>query len=71
MSRQRSEATGLPADWLFATVPEAVPLLRMDERTIRAACARGEIPAVRIGLQWRIPMSWMRRAAGLGGDDAA
>jgi excisionase family DNA binding protein len=68
MSRtRRAEATDLPADRLFATAPETAQVFRSDERTIRAACERGEIPAVRIGQQWRIPMSWLKQAAGMDG----
>jgi excisionase family DNA binding protein len=70
MSRHRSQADGLLPGRLFAKVPEAAPLLRMDERTVRRACERGEIPGFKVGEQWRIPMSWLRQAAGLGGDGA-
>jgi excisionase family DNA binding protein len=50
---------------LFFDVPEVARLLRRDPRTVRAACARGEIPATRAGQRWRIPASWLRQAAGL------
>ncbi|MFI9552361.1 helix-turn-helix domain-containing protein [Nonomuraea endophytica] len=45
---------------LFATVPEVGRLLRADERTIRRAIADGQIPAVRLGATWRIPVAWLR-----------
>lgn len=50
---------------LFAEVPEVAQLMRSDARTIRRAIERGEIPAVRTGQRWRVPMSWLRKAAGL------
>lgn len=50
---------------LFADVPEVAQLLRNDERTIRRAIERGEIPAIRTGKRWRVPTAWLRRVAGL------
>lgn len=42
-----------PRPWL--TVPEFAAELQMAERTVRALCARGEIPgARRFGRAWRI-----------------
>jgi excisionase family DNA binding protein len=55
---------------LFADVPETAQILRYDPRTIRRAIESGEIPAVRAGGRWRIPTSWLRAQAHVGGDDA-
>lgn len=54
----------------FATVPEVASVLGCDERTVRAALGREEIPGTRIGATWRIPVAWLRSAAG-GGHPAA
>jgi excisionase family DNA binding protein len=50
---------------LFADVPEVAELLRSDQRTIRRSIAAGNIPAIRTGQRWRVPVSWLRQAAGL------
>jgi excisionase family DNA binding protein len=55
---------------LFATTTEAGAVLRYDHRTIRKGIEAGEIPAVRMGTTWRIPVEWIRRQAGLGGESA-
>lgn len=44
---------------LFATVSEVVAILRHDPRTIRRAIADGQIPAVKAGATWRIPVAWL------------
>lgn len=54
---------------LFASVTEASAVLGCDlqGRTVRRGIAAGEIPAVKAGsTQWRIPVAWLRKAAGLG-----
>jgi excisionase family DNA binding protein len=51
---------------LFATVPETSVVFRSDERAIRRAIEAGEIPATRTGRVWRVPVKWIREAAGLG-----
>ncbi len=43
------------------SVPQAAPLLNCDERTIRAACAAGDIPATRVGAKWLIPTWWLKK----------
>jgi excisionase family DNA binding protein len=70
MSRRRSESDGLPPGRLFATAPETAQLFRSDERTIRRALERGEIPGFRVGQHWRVPVAWLRQQAGLDGDGA-
>jgi excisionase family DNA binding protein len=57
-------------DGLFADVPETAAVLRYDARTVRRAIEAGEIPAVRAGERWRVPTSWLREQARLGGGDA-
>lgn len=53
---------------LFATVTEASAILGYDKqgRTVRAAIAAGEIPGVRAGATWRIPVAWLRAQASAG-----
>jgi excisionase family DNA binding protein len=81
MSRHRSDdaerslhvrwADGvLPPGRLFATAPEAAEILRADPRTVRRALEAGEIPGLRVGGRWRIPVAWLRQQAGQGGDSA-
>ncbi len=50
---------------LFATVPETAVVLRSDVRSVRRAIAAGEIPAQPVGPRKLVPVSWLRRAAGL------
>jgi excisionase family DNA binding protein len=38
----------------FLNVREAAELLRMHVQSVRAAIGRGEIPAIRIGRQYRL-----------------
>jgi excisionase family DNA binding protein len=38
----------------YMTVGELAEVLRISTRTAYYLCARGEVPAVRIGGQWRI-----------------
>ncbi len=47
----------------FATVPETAAILRYDTRTVRRAIEAGDIPAVRAGATYRIPVAWLRSAA--------
>jgi excisionase family DNA binding protein len=68
----------IPPGRLFVSVPEASAILGLDRegRTVRKAIEAGEIPAVRVGPQWRIPVAWIREqarlsAAAAGGPAAA
>lgn len=54
---------------LFLTVREVADLLRLDERSVRRAVERDEIPAVRIGNSIRIPTAAFRDMAGLPSED--
>lgn len=36
------------------SVSEAAAFLRVDARTVRRMCERGELPAFHVGRQWRI-----------------
>jgi excisionase family DNA binding protein len=47
----------------FATAPETADILGYDVRTVRRAIEAGDIPAVRAGSTYRIPVSWLRSAA--------
>jgi excisionase family DNA binding protein len=51
----------------FATVTEAAEILHVDRRTVYRAIDLGEIPAVRVGQQLRVPVAWLRERAMLDG----
>jgi hypothetical protein len=50
---------------LFATVPEAAVVLRSDPRSVRRSIVAGDIPAQCVGPRKLVPVTWLRRAAGL------
>jgi hypothetical protein len=50
---------------LFASVPETAVVLRSDERAVRRMLVAGEIPGTQVGRVWRVPVRWIRAAAGL------
>lgn len=56
---------------LFATTTEAALIIRCDARTLRKAILRGEVPAVRAGNTFRIPVAWLQKQVRLGGGEAA
>lgn len=41
-------------------------MLRYDHRTVRKAIEAGQIPAIKYGSTWRIPVAWIREQAALG-----
>lgn len=43
------------------TVPEAAKLLRVNHKTVRAACAKGTLPHVRIGKLIRLSRTALLR----------
>jgi excisionase family DNA binding protein len=43
------------------TIPEAAALLRVSTRTLYAAAARGEVPAIRIGRRLVVPGAALER----------
>ena len=51
MTRQSSP---LPAPERLLTIPEAAELLRVSVKTIRRWISCHELPAAKLGLQWRI-----------------
>jgi excisionase family DNA binding protein len=61
------ESTPWPDGRLFATVPEFAKVSGYDMRTIRKGIEAGEIPATRVGANWRIPVAWIREQAMLDG----
>lgn len=42
-------------------VPQAALILGYDQRTVRTAIERGDVPATRVANSWRIPVTWLRR----------
>jgi len=44
----------------YGTVEEIAAELRLSEETIRRYCRDGSIPNVRVGREYRIPLSWLR-----------
>jgi excisionase family DNA binding protein len=55
---------------LFATTTETAVILNYDSRTVRAAIEAGEIPSVRAGSTYRVPVAWIREQARLGSESA-
>lgn len=51
MTRQ---STPLPAPERLMTIPDAAEFLRVSTKTIRRWISRGDLPAAKLGLQWRI-----------------
>ena len=74
---QMPSEPAIPPGRLFLSVPELTALLGYDRlgRTVRKGIEAGEIPAIRVGATWRIPVAWIREQARLGatsgGADAA
>ena len=55
----------LAAGQLFIGIPETALLLNRDERTIRRAVEKGEIPGQKFGARWSVPVAWIRQQAGI------
>jgi excisionase family DNA binding protein len=53
---------------LFCTTTEAGAVLRYDHRTIRVAIEEGQIPGVRVGATWRVPVARIMQQVSLGAD---
>lgn len=51
MTRQ---STPVPAPERLMTIPDAAEFLRVSTKTIRRWISRGDLPAAKLGLQWRI-----------------
>ncbi len=47
----------------FLEPPDVAVIMGADERTIRSAIRAGDIPAVRVGQRWKVPVNWLVRAA--------
>ena len=45
---------------LFATTAEAGAVLSCCPRTVRRAIEEGDIPAVKTGTHYRVPVAWLR-----------
>jgi excisionase family DNA binding protein len=50
----------------FVTVPEYAALVQCDPRTVTTAIKAGDIPAIKVGSKYRIPLAWVRQAATAG-----
>jgi len=51
---------------LFATTTECAEVLRYDVRTLLKAIKANEVPAVKAGSTYRIPVAWILQQALLG-----
>ena len=53
----------------YLTLPEAAALLRIGERTAYALARKGELPAIKVGGQWRVHrptlQAWSRTGGAL------
>lgn len=47
----------------FLTVAEAAAVLRVQKRTLYAAIRKGQIPAIRVGREYRIPRTFLTAIA--------
>ena len=56
---------------LFASTTEAGVILRYDPRTLRKSIEAGDVPAVRVGATYCVPVAWLRDQARLGTDGSA
>lgn len=54
---------------LYATTTETATILRYDRRTIIDGINAGQIPAIRVGTSWRVPVSWITGRPGIPGAD--
>lgn len=43
------------------TVAQVAELMHLSEQTVRAACRRGELPAVHVGRRWLISAEKLKR----------
>lgn len=50
-----------PPPMEFCSVPEAAKLLGCDRKTVLSAIHRRQLPAAKIGHNWRIDMAALRR----------
>jgi hypothetical protein len=50
---------------LYATTTETGAIFDYDRRTVIAAIEAGNIPAVKAGRDWRIPVSWIVAQPGI------
>jgi hypothetical protein len=48
---------------LFASATWTARILKLDVRTVYAALERDEIPHVRIGQKYQVPVAWLRKQA--------
>lgn len=56
---------------LFVSTADAATILGVDRRTLNRAISAGDIPAVRVGQQYRLSAAWLRAAAHLPGETEA
>ncbi len=45
----------------FLTVPDIARLLEISQETARRMCARKQLPAVRVGARWKVPIALLTR----------
>jgi excisionase family DNA binding protein len=59
-----SKPVAVLGDRIFVGVPEVAEILHSDQRTVRRALEAGQIPGFKVGVNWRIPVEWLRKQAG-------
>jgi excisionase family DNA binding protein len=47
----------------FAEVWQVAEILGYDRRIVRAGIVKGEIPATKVGREYRVPTAWLRQQA--------
>ena len=68
MTTRQAAARDVLADLegkLFASVPEAAVVLRSDPRSVRRSIEAGDIPCTPVGPRKLVPVTWLRKAAGI------
>lgn len=55
---------------LYATTSETGAIFGYDRRTITEAIGKGQIPAMKAGTSWRIPVTWIVSQPGIPGGQA-
>lgn len=56
-----AQAIDEPTPLHFCSVPEAAKILNVDRKTVLSAIYRRQLPAAKIGHNWRIDLAALRR----------
>lgn len=68
---QADDLAALLRGRLFVAPVQAARVLGVDRRTLYRAIEAGDVPAIKVGAQWRVATAWLRAAAQVPGDAEA